>query len=330
MKDFNVIQWLKEKDPAQLDILFKEADNIRKRCAGKAVHLRGIIEFSNYCSRDCLYCGLRRSNRGLRRYRLSPREILAAAETAKVARIPTVVLQSGEDRGFGVAALCRVVRALKKMDLAVTLGVGELKEEEYRRFRDAGADRYLLKFETSDKRLYEKLRPGCHFEDRIKCLEVLRRLGYQLGSGNMVGLPGQTCRSLARDIELFRELDLDMVGIGPFIPHPRTPLAGAGEPCLEMVLKTVALTRITVPRSHLPATTAAGTIDPYGREKALRCGGNVVMPNITPQKYRRLYQIYPGKICVNEEAKDCFPCLAGRIRAIGRTIASGRGDALKR
>lgn len=330
MKEINVVQWLKEKDPAQLAILFAEADRVRKRYAGKAVHLRGIIEFSNYCSRDCLYCGLRHSNRSLRRYRLSPREILAAAETAKIVKIPTVVLQSGEDRGFGVGELCRVVRSLKAMGLAVTLSVGELTEEDYCRLRDAGADRYLLKFETSDKRLYEKLRPGCRFESRIKCLEILRRLGYQVGSGNMVGLPGQTVRSLARDIGQFKELDLDMIGIGPFIPHPQTPLAKAGEPCLDMVLKAVALTRIIMPRAHLPATTAAGTIDPYGREKALRCGGNVVMPNITPQKYRKYYQIYPGKICINEDAKDCVHCLSGRLRALGRTVASGRGDALKR
>jgi biotin synthase len=330
MNNSEMAGWLKENNPDKLGVLFKQADRTRKRYVGNAVHLRGIIEFSNYCCRDCLYCGLRKSNRALRRYRLSSKEIMSSARTAAELKIPTVVLQSGEDREFGLTKLCRIIRAIKRMGLAITLSLGELPEEDYRRLRDAGADRYLLKFETSDCRLYEKLRPGCKFADRVKCLESLRGLGYQAGSGNMIGLPGQSVRSIAKDISLFKELDLDMIGIGPFIPHPQTPLANTVEPCLEMVLKTVALTRLTVPRSHIPATTAAGTIDPYGREKALRCGGNVVMPNITPQKFRKFYEIYPSKICINEDAKDCFPCLARRIRSVGRTIARSRGDTLKR
>ncbi len=330
MKDRTDEQWLREKDPETLGLLFSKADRLRKRHCGQGVHLRGLIEFSNYCRRDCLYCGLRKSNRRLRRYRLLPREIMDSAAIARDLKIPTVVLQSGEDAGFGVRELARVTSRVKKMGLAVTLSVGELPFEDYRMLRDAGADRYLLKFETSDERLYGRLRPGCALAGRLDRLEELRRLGYQVGSGNMVGLPGQTLESLARDIALFRQLNLDMIGIGPFIPHPETPLAGAAEPCLEMVLKTVALARIAAPRSHIPATTAAGTIDPYGREKALRCGGNVVMPNMTPQKYRKHYQIYPGKICVEEGSMDCFPCLAKRIRSIGRTIARGRGDSLKR
>jgi biotin synthase len=329
MENTNTVAWLKEKDPVKLAVLLKKADRVRKHYCGNAVHLRGIIEFSNYCRRDCLYCGLRRSNRKLRRYRLSAQEIMAAAATAQELRIPTVVLQSGEDSGFGIAALCRIVRAIRKTGCAITLSAGELPAEDYCRLKDAGADRYLLKFETSDRRLYEKLRPGCRFADRVKCLEELRRLGYQVGSGIMVGLPGQGAQSIANDIGLFKELALDMIGIGPFIPHPDTPLSNAGEPCLEMMLKTVALTRIAVPRSHIPATTAAATIDPYGREKALRCGGNVVMPNITPQKYRRLYQIYPSKICVDEDSRNCVPCLSRRLRSIGRTIAAGKGDALR-
>jgi biotin synthase len=208
--------------------------------------------------------------------------------------------------------------------------VGELKAAEYRKLRDAGADRYLLKFETSDARLYARLRPGCRLSDRLKCLHTLRSLGYQVGSGNMVGLPGQSLASIAKDIELFRKFDLDMIGIGPFIAHPNTPLAGQGERDLALSLKTVALTRLYVPRAHIPATTASGTIDSRGREKALVCGANVVMPNLTPVKYRRLYQIYPNKVCMDESPEECYPCLRARILSLGRTIASTRGDSLKR
>jgi biotin synthase len=329
MKSFDALTWLKENDSEKLTALFKEADRVRARVCGNAVHLRGLIEFSNYCRQDCLYCGLRRSNRKLRRYRLTAKEIMAAVAIATDLKIPTVVLQSGEDPGFGIAELCRIVRAVKKTGRAITLSAGELTVEEYRRLKDAGADRYLLKFETSDRGLYEKLRPGCAFSERLRCLETLRKLNYQVGSGGMVGLPGQSLKSIARDIGLFKELDLEMIGIGPFIPHPETPLAKSVEPCLEMVLKAIALTRITVPRSHIPATTAAATIDPYGREKALRCGGNVVMPNITPHKYRKFYQIYPGKVCINESSRDCLPCLTRRIHSVGRTVAAGRGDGFR-
>ena len=321
---------LKEKDPKKIARLFREADRARKEQCGDEVHLRGIIEFSNYCRRDCLYCGLRAGNRGLKRYRMSVRQITDAARRALRLGIPTVVLQSGEDPGFGFEKLCRAVRQIKKMGLAVTLSVGELKAAEYRKLRDAGADRYLLKFETSDARLYARLRPGCRLSDRLKCLHTLRSLGYQVGSGNMVGLPGQSLASIAKDIELFRKFDLDMIGIGPFIAHPNTPLAGQGERDLALSLKTVALTRLYVPRAHIPATTASGSIDSRGREKALVCGANVVMPNLTPVKYRRLYQIYPNKVCMDESPEECYPCLRARILSLGRTIASTRGDSLKR
>ena len=322
--------WLRETGPKKLARLFKEADRARKKQCGDQVHLRGIIEFSNYCRRDCLYCGLRAGNRKLKRYRMSVNEIVAAARGAVRLGIPTVVLQSGEDPGFGLQKLLRVVRQIKKMGLAVTLSVGELKSAEYRRLRDAGADRYLLKFETSDSRLYSKLRPGCRLSDRLKCLHTLRSLGYQVGSGNMVGLPGQSLASIAQDIALFKKLGLDMIGIGPFIAHPNTPLAGQGKRDLTLSLKTVALTRLYVPLAHIPATTASATVDARGREKALVCGANVVMPNLTPDKYRRLYQIYPNKDRVNENGGKSFARLRARILSLGRTIAATRGDSLKR
>jgi biotin synthase len=241
-KHFEPVQWLKERSPQKLDSLFHEADRVRKLRCGNAVHLRGIVEFSNHCRRDCLYCGLRRSNRSLRRYRLTPAEILESAQIARDTGIPSVVLQSGEDPGFGPREAAWVVSRIKRMGLAVTLSMGELPVDGYRRLRDAGADRYLLKFETSDEGLYARLRPGCALRDRLACLAELKKAGYQVGSGTMIGLPGQSVASIAADIALFRELDLDMIGIGPFIPHPATPLAAAGVCCLEMVLKAVALT----------------------------------------------------------------------------------------
>ena len=329
MEKKELIRWLKETRPEKLAKLFKQADCARKEQCGDAVHLRGIIEFSNHCRRDCLYCGLRKSNSKLERYRMPVAEIISTACAAKRLGIPTVVLQSGEDPAFGLEKIFRMVKAIKKMGLAVTLSLGELSRQEYRRLKDAGADRYLLKFETSDPRLYSQLRPGCRLRQRLVCLKNLRSLGYQVGSGIMAGLPGQSLESIAKDIELFKQLDLDMAGIGPFIPNPETPLAGSVTPDLGLALKAVALTRLFVPGIHLPGTTAAGTVDPLGREKALKGGGNVIMPNITPLKYRKLYRIYPNKICVNESAEDCLPCLRRRISSLGRTIARGKGDSLK-
>lgn len=324
-------KWLEEKDPAKVELLFREADRVRRRFMGDAVHLRGIIEFSNYCRRDCLYCGLRKSNRKLLRYRMSGAEIMQAAEVARELRIPTVVLQSGETGAAGLKEIAAAVTALKKTGLAVTLSLGELKSDWYRRLKDAGADRYLLKFETSDRGIYEKLRPGCRLVDRFKCLEELGRLGFQVGSGSMVGLPGQTTASLAQDILVYERMQFDMIGIGPFIAHPDTPLARcAKKPGLDPVLRMIALTRIVTRDSHMPATTAAASIDPRGREKALRCGANVVMPNISPMKYRQLYQIYPGKVCLSEDARDYYPCIGKMILSAGRTIARGKGDSLKR
>jgi len=325
-----MISWLNEDDPAKINRLYQRADTIRHKTVGDDVYLRGVVEFSNYCAKNCLYCGLRRSNRRLKRYRLTAEQIFNAAKTAKDLGYGTVVLQSGEESGHDQAAFCRLITRIRhQLGLVVTLGLGEKTYRQLKAFRDAGADRYLLKFETSDKSLYRRLRPDSRYADRFRCLAALKRLRFQTGSGNMVGLPGQSLKSLAEDIALFKKLDLDMIGIGPFISHKHTPLARAKNGGLEMVLKTVALTRINAPYANIPATTAVGTIDSLGRQRALASGANIVMPNVTPVKYRKYYQIYPDKICINDKALTCAGCLDRMITGLGRKIGTGPGHSIK-
>jgi biotin synthase len=257
-------------------------------------------------------------------------EIEACARVARQLGIRTIVLQSGEDPGWSLKELCEMIHRVKVLDVAVTVSVGERTYDDYRSLKDAGADRYLLKFETSDEALFARLKPDSSYKARMRCLEWLAQLGYQVGSGIMVGLPGQTPESIADDILLFKKLDLDMIGVGPFIAHPDTPLAGALTVPIERVLKAVALTRIVTRNTHIPATTATGSIDATGREKALMAGANVVMPDITPPEYRSLYEIYPGKACVSEQAQDCLPCLVSRIQSTGLEVSFDRGDSVKR
>ena len=311
-------------------VLFKEADSIRKRYCGDEVHIRGIIEFSNYCKRDCLYCGLRKSNKKLTRYKMSIDEIFKTAQKIKEFKYKTIVLQSGEDDYCQIKELCSLIKRIKReIDCAVTLCIGEKTYDEYKQLREAGADRYLLKFETSNKKLYSNLKPDSSYEKRLISLAWLKELGYQVGSGNMTGLPGQTLKILADDILLMDKLDLDMIGIGPFIPHPDTPLQHSEKGTLELTLKTIALTRMVAPNTHIPATTAVGSINPQGRQKALQCGANVIMPNVTPQKYREYYQIYPDKICINDQPGNCRMCIETMIQSLGRDIAQGYGHSLK-
>ena len=302
------------------DKLYALADSIRAREKGDDVYLRGIIEFSNYCSRNCLYCGLRRDNQKLARYRMSPEDIVKRAFDIAALGIKTVVLQSGEDPYYRLKELTGVVSRIKEFGVYVTLSIGELSTQAYRELKKAGADRYLLRHETANKELYAKLHPDGSFENRVRCLYVLKDLGYEVGAGNMVGLPGQTDDMLWEDLLFMEKLQPEMVGIGPFIPHPETPLAGAKAGTLEETLTQIALTRIILPQANIPATTALGTIHPEGRELGLKVGANVVMPNMTPQPYRPLYQLYPGKICVSEAPDTCLPCLRRRIESIGRTI----------
>ncbi|MBT9159862.1 MAG: (FeFe) hydrogenase maturase subunit HydE [Dehalococcoidia bacterium] len=306
------------------------ADNVRARFCGDEVHLRGVIEFSNFCSRDCLYCGLRRSNKKLTRYRMTKEEIIEYALSAAYKGIKTIVLQSGDDFEYSADVISEIIQTIKeKADVAITLSVGERDYRDYQLWKEAGADRYLLKHETANPLLYSELHPGQTLKDRLKILGWLRELGYQVGTGNIVGLPGQTPKDLADDILLMKELDVEMAGISPFIPHPDTPLGRERGGTLNMTLKVLAVARIILKDVHLPATTAVGSIHPQGREMALKAGANIVMPNITPKQYRPLYQIYPGKICLDEDLQDCLGCLTKRLKSCGRKIAQNKGHSLK-
>lgn len=309
--------------------VIEKADAVRAKTMGPDVHLRGLIEFSNICRNNCLYCGLRRDNQQIRRYRMSPGEIIAAAEQGARLGYKTVVLQSGEDLAFTGEILAEIIREIKKFGLVVTLSVGEREPREYELWRKAGAERYLMRHETADPVLYGKLDPGQTLAQRISLLKVLKSLDYQVGTGFMVGLPGQSSATLLSDIELARELNAEMVGIGPFIPHPGTPLGNYSGGTVEQTCIMVALTRIFLPYALIPATTALGTISPLGRESALKAGANVVMPNLTPRVHRSDYQIYPNKICTGEEAAECYGCITRRIESIGRKVAKGPGHHLQ-
>ena len=307
------------------DELFKISDEVRKLNVGDEVHLRGLIEFSNICKCSCKYCGLRKDNTKLERYRLTPEEIINFAKKASEYGYKTVVLQSGEDAYFSKEDLTKILKEIKKYDLAITLSIGEKTYEEYKAYKDAGADRYLLRIETTDKNLYEQMHPNMSFENRVRCLKDLKSLGYEVGSGCLVGLPNQTLDSLANDILFFKEIDADMIGIGPFIPNPNTPLSNEKGGTFELALKVMALTRLLLPTINIPATTAMETLNPNGRIIALQSGANVVMPNVTEGDYRRKYEIYPGKICISDTPAHCRNCISGKIKSIGRTISTDYG-----
>ena len=296
---------------------------------GRNVLLRGLVEYSNICERDCLYCGIRKSNLRVRRYRLSAAEILAIVERGYRAGLRSFVLQGGEDAAFAEVSLPATVEAVRARcpEAAITLSAGTLERRAYARLRSAGADRYLLRFETSDSALHRRLRAGQTLERRIEALHDLEDLGYQVGSGYMVGLPGEDETTRISNALLCRELRLDMVGIGPFIPHPDTPLRGSAQLPIEHALRAAALVRLLLPDAHMPATTAAGSLDPSGREKMILAGANVLMPNITPPSAKRDYLLYPGKICLEEEGEACIGCLGLRMKSIGRELSFLRGDA---
>jgi len=310
---------------APADELYRRADDVRREAVGDAVHLRGLIEFSNICRNDCLYCGIRRGNRQVQRYRMTDEELVETAKRAAALGFQTIVLQSGEDMHFDQARMCHIIEQIKRLDVALTLSVGERDYEDYKAFRDAGADRFLMRIETTDRDLYNRLNPGMSWERRHECLLMIRDLGYELGSGIMVGLPGQTVESIADDLLYLKDIGIDMAGIGPFIPHPETPLANESGGTLEQALRTMAVMRLLMPDINIPATTAMESLHPQGRIMALQAGANVVMPNVTEGEYRRLYELYPGKICVNDTPAHCRSCIGLKIRSIGRTIGQGRG-----
>jgi len=313
----------------KLDYLFEMADKKRAQIFGDEVHLRAIIEFSSFCRQNCYYCGLRKDNSELERYQLSEEEIINTAQSAADMGYKTVVLQSGEDE-YPADKIAHIIREIKEStDMAVTLSLGERDFGAYKLWRQAGADRYLLKHETADRELYDCYHPGMSFDNRIESLKYLKNLGYQIGSGIIIGLPGQSLETLADDLLLCSSLDIDMMGAGPFIPHQKTPLKDKSKGSLEMTLKFNALARLLMPLIHIPATTALGTIDAQGRQKALKAGANVVMPNVTDNIYRDKYQIYPDKICTDEEASDCRQCIGSIINSLGRKVSRKKGHSLK-
>ncbi len=341
----DILQWLREDDEARLEDLWRAADGVRAACVGDEVHLRGLLEVSNHCVRRCAYCGISALVPGVSRYRMSEEEMLAGAHRARRLGYGTLVMQSGEDYAVERDRLSRVIRQIKaETRLAVTLSLGERPQDDLAAWREAGADRYLLRFETSDRSLYELLHPphAGIVSDRIDILRRLQRLGYEIGGGVMVGIPGQTHRSLARDIAIFREMDMDMVGVGPYVAHPATPLGsgavrppdvGAEQaPCTDqMTCKVVALTRLVCPEANIPSTTALGTVaGEDGRALALRRGANVVMPNVTPPAYRAAYSIYPGKDTSVETADAWQERWGERLARMGRTVGTGPGHRRRR
>ena len=305
--------------------IYEAADRVREKYVGNEVHLRGLIEFSNICKRNCLYCGLRASNKDVKRYRLQPEEIINLAKKAKTYGYKTLVLQSGEDEYYTLEKMKYIIEEIKKLDMALTLSLGEKSYEEYKAYKDYGADRYLIRIETSDKDLYEKLDPGMNHQSRKKCLEDLKKLGFEVGSGCMVGLPDQTLESLAEDILFFKEIGADMIGIGPFIPSENTPLKDEKGGEFYLSLKVMAITRLLLPDINIPATTAMESLNKNGRVIALQSGANVVMPNVTEGEARRLYALYPGKICINDTPGHCRTCITGKITNIGRKVSEGYG-----
>ncbi|MBR1617731.1 [bacterium] len=264
-------------------------------------------------------------NKKIERYRILSDEIISCATHAKELGYKTIVLQSGEDDYYSLEYMCNIIREIKKLDVALTLSIGEKTFEEYKAFKDAGCDRYLLRIETTDKNLYQKMHPKASFENRVQCLKNLKELGFETGTGCLVGLPYQTLESLACDILFFKELDSDMVGIGPFIPHPETALKDCKKGSFTLALKVMALTRILLKNINIPATTAMETLNPNGRIIALKSGANVVMPNVTNRQYRKKYEIYPGKICLNDEPEKCRGCIETKIKSINRTVAFDKG-----
>ncbi len=316
---------LSAQEGEETGALFSLANKIRHKYVGEEVHLRGLLEISNYCTRNCLYCGLRLDNQPLVRYRMTEEEIIDTAYRAEHHGFKTIVLQSGEDPYYSTDMLEKMIAKIKKeTDLVVTLSLGEKDREDYKRFREAGANRYLLKHEIMNPLIFKKLKPDSLWRERIQCIAWLRELGYEVGSGCMVGLPGQSLSDLAQDILFMKRMNVDMVGIGPFIPHAQTPLKDEKMGDLTLTLKAVAVSRIVLKDINMPATTAIETIHPEGRKRALEAGANVLMPNISPVENRKHYEIYPNKAALDlEEAKKL-------INALGRKVGQGHGNRMKR
>jgi len=323
-----IIYILENIDLEQKAVLIEYAHKTRLASYGPKVFMRGLIEFSNYCRQDCLYCGLRASNKQVARYRLGEEEIIAACQEGYQLGYRTFVLQSGEDYTYTEDILISIIKNIKTLfpGVAITLSIGEREFTVYKNLFQAGADRFLLRHETASRELYEKLHPTMSFDNRMNSLRVLKQIGYQVGAGFMVGLPGQTAEHLAEDLLFLKEFQPHMIGIGPFIPHSATPLKQAKGGTVEDTLPLLALARLLVPDALIPATTAMGSLHPRGRELALEAGANVVMPNLTPVRYRAKYELYENKICLNDEPAHCRGCIERRINSAGLEVDMGRGD----
>ncbi len=323
---------LVSRTPELASLLAGRAVSLRKSIYKNHVYVRGLIEISNICKNDCYYCGIRKSNKNVQRYRLEKEDILSCAEEGYRLGFRTFVLQGGEDAFFTDAYLCDIIRNIKERhpDTALTLSLGERSRESYIALFEAGADRYLLRHETADKEHYKKLHPvGMSYDNRMECLRILRETGYQVGCGFMVGSPFQTYAEIAKDLKFIERFKPDMCGIGPFIPHHDTCFKDMPAGTLELTCFLLSVIRIIYPSVLLPATTALGTIDPRGRERGILAGANVVMPNLSPVSVRKKYELYDNKICTGEESAECVKCLSDRMKSIGYEIVTSRGDIIK-
>jgi biotin synthase len=317
-------------DEIEMKTLFAVARDVRDYYCGKKVHLRGIIEFSNYCAQDCNYCGIRKSKDSVERYRLTMEEIMEGVNLIYSSNVKTVVLQSGEDPYYDCEFLSSLIRRIKtEYGLAITLSLGEREFFEYDTWREDGADRYLLKHETANTDIYTDIHNGQDLKQRLQHLGYLQEIGFQIGSGNIIGLPGQTPEDIVDDILLCSQFELDMASFSPFLPAAGTPLGNHPPATVEMTLKTMAIARLVLKNTHIPATTALATLDDRGREKGIRCGANVVMPSFTPTRGKSNYTIYDNKRCLTEDPVACMPCLKARIESCGVVIDEGYGHSLK-
>lgn len=325
------IQLIEGRTPKLAQYIFEKARKIRQAYYGTDVYIRGLIEFTNYCKNDCYYCGIRRSNSRAHRYRLSEEQILRCCHQGYTLGFRTFVLQGGEDGYFTDERIVNLVKEIRKNypDCAITLSIGERSYDSYLALFEAGADRYLLRHETWDEEHYRLLHPpALSAKHRQQCLWDLKKIGYQVGTGYMVGSPFQTAQNLADDMLFLEKLNPQMVGIGPFIPHHDTPFKDQAAGTLELTLYMLGLIRLMLPKVLLPATTALGTIDEKGRELGILAGANVVMPNLSPENVRKDYLLYDNKICTGSEAAECRMDLENRMHAIGYQVVCHRGDSL--
>jgi biotin synthase len=335
MKDINtlskseLVEFLTNMTEETREELIKKACELRDNIYGKEVYTRGLIEFTNYCKQNCYYCGIRSGNKNVERYRLSKEQILECCELGHNLGYRTFVLQGGEDSYYSDDIMVEIISAIKQKypDCALTLSIGEKSYNSYKRFYDAGADRYLLRHETANDEHYNKLHPThMSLSTRKKCLYDLKEIGFQVGAGFLVGSPYQTVENIAEDLLFLKELEPDMVGIGPFIPQKDTPFGNENAGSVELTITLIAMIRLLLPKALIPATTALGTLDPLGREKAIKAGANVVMPNLSPLDVRNKYLLYDNKICTGDDAAECRRCIENRINSVGFEINNSRGD----